>query len=125
MKEMKYTQEECRKLDILRITRPRTPNTDRFYLHFATEKSADFLQRKAITINTMYINTDRQRINIKPFIPPQLHNRFADLSKHCYDRRQENSDFKTRITLGEEDLVLYTKHTGDKEWKLTDIHDMG
>ena len=73
----------------------------------------------------MYTNTDRQKINIKPFIPPQLHNRFTDLSKHCYDRRQENSDFKTRITLGEEDLILYTKHTGDKEWKHVDIHDMG
>merc|ERR1712115_609882 len=104
IKEMKYTQEECRKLDILRITRPRTQNTDRLYLHFATEKSADFLQRKAITINTMYASTDRQRINLKQFIPPQLHARFADLSKHCYDRRQENFDFKTLIKLGEEDL---------------------
>ena len=72
----------------------------------------------------MYINTDRQRINIKPFIPPQLHNRFADLSKNCYDRRKDKSDFKTRITLGEEDVILYTKHTGE-EWKLTDIHEMG
>ena len=36
--ELKYTQEECRELDIIRITRPRTPNTDRLYLHFATEK---------------------------------------------------------------------------------------
>ena len=88
-KEMKYTQEECRKLDILRITRPRTHNTDRLYIHFATEKSADFLQRKAITINTMFASTERQKINTKPFIPPQLHARFADLSKHCYDRRKE------------------------------------
>ena len=29
-----------------------------------------------------------------------------------------------RITLGEEDLVLYTKNIGE-EWKLTDIHALG
>ena len=83
-KELKYTDDDCR----------------------ALEKSADFLRRKAIMINPMYANTDRQRINLKQFIPPQLHARFADLSKHCYNRRQENFDFKTLIKLGEEDLIL-------------------
>ena len=66
----------------------------------------------------------RPKIHTKPFIPPQLHNRNADLSKYCYDRRKENPDFKTRIALGEEDLILYTKHIG-KEWKMTDIHSFG
>ena len=89
------------------------------------EKSADFLQRKRITINTMNTNTDRQKIKLTPFIPPQLYTRFADLSKHCYDKRQENSELKTLIKLGEEDLILYTKHTGDKEWKNIDIYSIG
>ena len=58
IKELKYTQEECKKLDILRITQPRTPDTDRLYIHLAMEKSAEYLQRKAITINTMYNGTE-------------------------------------------------------------------
>ena len=42
--ELKYTHEECENLDIRRITRPRSENTDKLFLHFATEKSADYLQ---------------------------------------------------------------------------------
>ena len=124
IKELKYTQEDCRQLDIIKVTRPRTQNTDKLYLHFATEKSAEYLQRRAITINTMYTGTDRPRANTKLFIPPQLHNRFADLSKLCYDRRQEDTEYKTRISLGEEDLVLYTKTQGGL-WKNTDINALG
>ena len=123
-KEIKYTQEECRELDIIRVTRPRTPNTDRIYLHFATEKSAEYLQRRARSINAMHTDTDRPRPNTKMFIPPQLHNRFADLSKLCYDKRQEDKQYKTRISLGEEDLVLDTKAPGG-QWKNTDINALG
>ena len=110
--ELEYTQEECRELDIIKVTRPRKPNTDRLYLHFATEKSAEYLQRRTISINAMYTDLDRPRPNTKMFIPPQLRNRFADLSKLCYDKRQEDAQYKTRITLGEEDLVLDTKPPG-------------
>ena len=69
----------------------------------------------------MSTNTDRQT----PFIPPELYSRFTDLSKHCYNKRQENPGLKTLIKLGDEDLVLYTKHIGDKEWKPIDIHSIG
>ena len=58
----------------------------------------------------MYSGTDRQKVNTKLFIPPQLHNRFVDLSKHCYDRRQEDTEYKTRITIGEEDFYFTQKH---------------
>ena len=58
------------------------------------------------------------------FIPPQLHNRFADLSKLCYDKRQEDKQYKTRISLGEEDLVLDTKAPGG-QWESTDINSLG
>ena len=114
MLELKYTHEECQNLDILRITRPGSDNTDKLYLHFATEKSADYLQRRAIAVNAKLAGTDRHKIHTKQFIPPQLYNRNNDLSKYCYERRQANPDFKTRIELGEEDLILYTKNTGEE-----------
>ena len=124
MLELKYTHEECEDLDILRITRPGSDSTDKLYLHFATEKSADFLQRRAIAVNAKLNGTDRHRIHTKQFIPPQLYNRHNDLSKYCYERRQANPNFKTRIEIGEEDLILYTKNIGE-DWKLTDIHSYG
>ena len=58
------------------------------------------------------------------FIPPQLRNRFSDLSKLCYDKRQEDSQYKTRITLGEEDLVLATRPPGST-WKNTELTALG
>ena len=89
-KELGYTQEDCKQLDIIRVTRRRTPNTDRLYIHFATEKSAEYLQRMVRVINSKIKETNGRRPNSKMFIPPQLHNRFADLSKLCYDKRQED-----------------------------------
>ena len=72
IKELKYTQEECKDLDIIKVTRPRTQNTDKLYLHFATEKSAEYLQRRAITINSMYSGTDRQKANKKTIHPATI-----------------------------------------------------
>ena len=122
--ELKYTEDECRALDILKITRPRTPDTDRLYLHFATEKSAEYLQRRTINMNSTFTDLDRPKPNTKMFIPPQLRNRFYDLNKLCYDKRQENSQYKTRITLGEEDLVLAIREP-DAMWKNVELNVLG
>ena len=64
-------------MDLKNVTRPKLSTTDRLYLHFATEKSANFLYRKTTNIN----NITKSNIRLTPFIPPQLYNRFADLSK--------------------------------------------
>ena len=105
-KELGYKKDECKELDIVRVTRPRKPDTDRLYIHFATEKSAEYLHRMVRIINARREDDEEPRPNSKMFIPPQLHNRFADLSKLCYKKRQEDKQCKMRISLGEEDLVL-------------------
>ena len=64
-------------MDLINVTRPKLSTTDRLYLHFATEKSANFLYRKTTSINSITKNN----IKLTPFIPPQLYNRFKDLSK--------------------------------------------
>ena len=58
------------------------------------------------------------------FIPPQLHNRYADICKICYDKRQVDKNCKTRISLGEEDLVLEIKKQGE-QWHNVDINTIG
>ena len=101
---------------MINITRPKQQNTERLYLHFSTEKSANFLFRRTITITNKSTNPSTSKIKVTPFIPPQLYTRFTDLSRHAYRVRQENTDMKTQIKIGEEDLVLLMKKKGDKEW---------
>ena len=122
--ELGYEMDECKELDILKVTRPRKPNTNRLYIHFATEKSAEYLHRMVRIINSRRGDDEEPRPNSKMFIPPQLHNRYADLSKLCYNKRQEDKQCKTRISLGEEDLILEIKKQGE-QWENVDINSMG
>ena len=75
-------------------------------------------------MNSTFTDIDRPKPNTKMFIPPQLRNRFSDLSKLCYDKRKEDSQYKTRITLGEEDLVLAIREPGAL-WKNVELDALG
>ena len=75
-------------------------------------------------INARREDDEEPRPNSKMFIPPQLHNRFADLSRLCYNKRQEDKQCKTRISIGEEDLVLEIKRQGE-QWENVDINSVG
>ena len=123
--ELGYTEEQCHELDIIKVTRPRAPNTNKLYIHFGTEKSAEYLHRMVRAINSRIPEDDENpRPNSKMFIPPQLHNRYADICKICYDKRQVDKNCKTRISLGEEDLVLEIKKQGE-QWHNVDINTIG
>ena len=95
------------------MTRPKQDKTDRVYKHFSTEKSANYLFIKTISVS----NTD---IKISPFIPPQLYKRFVDLCCTTFEARKANQSLKTQISIGEEDLLLLVKMKGDKEWEVKD-----
>ena len=83
IKELKYTEQEYQDLDLINVTRPKQQDTDRLYLHFSTQKSANFLFRKTISINNSSTNPNKNTTRLTPFIPPQLYNRFSDLSKNA------------------------------------------
>ena len=73
--ELGYTEDQCHELDIIKVTRPRAPNTNKLYIHFGTEKSAEYLHRMVRAINSRITDDDdKPRPNSKMFIPPQLHN---------------------------------------------------
>ena len=59
------------------------------------------------------------------FIPPQLYARFNELSRLTYLQRKENTDLKTQIRLGENDLMLLVKFKGEKDWTVKDINVFG
>ena len=43
---IKMSDSEIQDLQITKVSRPRTPNTDRIYLHCASEKCAQYIYRK-------------------------------------------------------------------------------
>ena len=59
-----------------------------------------------------------EEIKITPFIPPQLFNRYVDLSKNTFHQRKNNTILKTQIRVGNEDLTLLVKSKGDKDWEI-------
>jgi len=46
------------------------------------------------------------RVQIRSFIPPQMYQRYIDLSKNLYLARQTDNSLKTQVRIGQEDLLL-------------------
>ena len=63
------------------------------------------------------MKASNKSIKLTPFIPPQLYNRLCDLSKNTYEKRQSDFTLKTQIRIGKEDLILFAKTKGDKDWE--------
>ena len=56
-----------------------------------------------------------EEIKITPFIPPQLFNRYVNLSKNTFHERKNNTNLQTQIRVVDEDLILLVKNKGDKD----------
>ena len=88
--ELKMTSEEINDLGVTKITRPKKDNTEKIYIHCQDQNSAHYIFRKGARVS----NED---IKISPFIPPQLYNRFNDLSKNTFMARKQDENLKTQI----------------------------
>ena len=99
MDELKMDDEEIDNLGDYEVFRKDVDENDKVYLKFATEESSNYITRKAALVR----NED---VNVFPYIPPQLYQRFADLSRHTFNARHSDKRIKTRIILGKRDLVL-------------------
>merc|ERR1711895_298137 len=55
-------------------------------------------------------------IQVFPYIPPQLYQRFSDLSRLTFNERHSDKRLKTKILLGKRDLVLKTKIKDTTDW---------
>ena len=83
------------------------------YLKFSREESSNYITRKAALVK----NED---IHVFPYIPPQLYQRYSDLSRLTFNARHSDKRLKTKILLGKRDLVLKTKIKDTTDWIVQD-----
>ena len=96
-----------------------TEDNDKVYIKFQNEEASNYIARKAAMVKN-------ENVNVFPFIPPQLYQRFADLSRYTFYARHADKSLKTKITLGKRDLVLKTKIKDKTDWVVQDdLHVFG
>ena len=113
MDELKMDDEEIDNLGEYEVFRKDVEENDKVYLKFSKEESSNYITRKAALVK----NED---IHVFPYIPPQLYQRFADLSRLTFNARHSDKRLKTKIILGKRDLVLKTKIKDTTDWVVQD-----
>ena len=78
--ELKLDEEEIDNLGAFEVYRKDTDENDKVYLKFNKEESSNYISRKAAIVRN-------EEINIFPFIPPQVFQRFSDLSRLSFNAR--------------------------------------
>ena len=66
-------------------------------------------------IRTRIIESGNNDILFRMYIPPQLFDRFRYMNIACSELRQNNSNLKTQIRIGENDFEVYTKVKGSQD----------
>ena len=119
MDELKLDDEELDRFGEYEVTRKDVDDNDKVYIKFKNEEAANYIIRKAAMVRN-------DNVHVFPFIPPQLYQRFADLSKYTYYARHADKSLKTKISLGKRDLVLKTKIKDRTDWVTQeDLHVFG
>ena len=97
--ELKMSPEEINDLGINNITRNKRENNIKVYIHLNEEEMSSYIFKKAAIVQN-------RRVQIRSYIPPQLFQRYVDLSKNLYHGRQIEPTLKTQIRIGQPDLLL-------------------
>ena len=108
--ELKMDDEEIENLGQMEATRKEVDENEKVYLTFKSEENAEYIMRKAQICRN-------HEIKVFPFIPPQFFQRFNDLSRNTFLARKQYSNLKTKIQLGEKDLILRTKIKDETSWE--------
>ena len=109
MDELKLDDEELDNLGDYEVYRKDVDENDKVYLKFTCEESSNYITRKAALVRN-------ENVHVFPYIPPQLYQRFADLSRYTFNARHADKRLKTKIILGKRDLVLKTKIKDTTDW---------
>ena len=113
MDELKIDDEEIDNLGDYKVHRKDTEDNDKVYLKFQREEASNYITRKAALVKN-------ENVNVFPYIPPQMYQRFSDLSRLTFNARHSDKRLKTKITLGKRDLVLKTKIKDKTDWIVQD-----
>ena len=104
---LKFSKEEIEELDIVET---KISNGDDEVIYIAVE---DDEQIKNIHRRKAECRNDD--IIIRNFIPPQIWKRFMELNRICGERRKIDSNLRTQIRFGKQDLELLVKERGTDE----------
>jgi hypothetical protein len=109
--KMNIDKEEMR---IVRIFSPRRENSETLYVEFTIREDVRKIYRRAAVIKN-------RKANLSNFIPPELFDRLRVAENQCYRWRREEEGWKTKIVMGEEDIVVMRKRRGDSRFKEVDM----
>ena len=104
-KQLKYNKEEQDELVIIA-----TKSAKDDFIHVAVKNHdmiRDMFARKADCKN--------DKIQLKPYIPPQFFQRFCTMSRICKEKRSENQELRTQLRFGLKDIEILTKIRGGEE----------
>ena len=96
------SDDEINDLGINNISRNKPENNIKVYIHMNEEQISTYLYKKAALAQNRWIQ-------IRPFIPPQLYQRYVYLSRNLYIARKSDNTLKTLVTIAYQDLSLRIK----------------
>ena len=88
------------------------------YITFKEEEPTTLLFKRASEIRN-------NEIRITNYIAPQFYERYSSLQMKCKEERKQNKQLRTKVMLGEKDLVLKTKLVGEAGYKVQPIDCLG
>jgi hypothetical protein len=109
--EMKVPDYILANLSIVRLFTPKNPSSKRLYVEFKDQITADLVWS--------YAKNLQSGIKMKPWVPPQFHERFSAIDRHAYQLRNGSVKFKTSIKFGISDIIYMQKPIYGGYW--TDV----
>ena len=103
----KYNSEE---IENMKIKETKITVKEDIFIYIAMEEIEevrDLYRRKA--------EIKRDNVMLRNYVPPQLYSRFAALNSICKQKRLENSNLKTQVRFGTQDLEVMVKLKGSNE----------
>ena len=106
--EMKVPSEVFDAMKIEKIFPPAKESWNTLYIQFAAESSVKTLYR--------YTRDMQNSQRLVPYIPKVLYPTYKELKELAFTLRHSDIRYKTRMLIGETDLILYKRKPEDKKW---------
>ena len=108
--EMKVSDEVIEEMIIEKVFPPARADWNTLYVKFYSESS----------VHKLYSHARNMRADLRlvPYIPKQFYNRYKELETQAYELRHCEERYRTKVTMGISDLLLYKKTPLERSWKI-------
>ena len=108
--EMNVSEEAFSELKIEKVFAPAKEQWNTLYVRFSAESSVSKLYSFARNLRT--------NLRLVPYIPKQFYHRYKDLENQAYELRNCEDRYRTKVTMGVSDLLLYKRKPSERSWKI-------